>query len=309
MISYRSNNLEIFPEEIRGYTTVTSLNLSDNKIRFLPEWLPELQQLKVLYLDNNEIEDIAVLTLLPSLEVLYLNNNRLKVIPDKIAALQQLRRLFVNGNQLEYLPDAITKLSKLEFLLVVENKIASLPENIGDLANLETLNLFDNNLQHLPDSIGNLRSLTYLQLSSNQLIVLPVTVGHLHKLTNLSLFSNQLKVLPESLQYLPVLRTLNIGDNKITALNYLAGSIEELSIYKNPLLSINNTIFTTLKGKPSGWLFADVGQNTLLSLHIAMPGRQVKLADLQARKIHPLDFQYMPQELVKQWQLERDSIF
>lgn len=76
LISFKNKNLHKFPIEVLNKKDITNLNLEDNQIQEIPDWVKELQNLKVLYLSHNQIKDFSNLCNLVNLEVLHLNGCR-----------------------------------------------------------------------------------------------------------------------------------------------------------------------------------------------------------------------------------------
>jgi Leucine-rich repeat (LRR) protein len=312
LLNYKGQNLNEFPASLLENRQITNLNLDDNKISSIPTWLPELTNLKVLYLNNNDINNIEVLTKLPHLEVLHLNNNQINLIPDSIGNLAHLKRLFINDNYINWLPDTICNLPQLRVLLAAKNELTSIPLRIGQLRQLEVLNLFDNRITCIPESIGQLSSLDYLQLGQNEISELHESIGSLHSVTSFEIFSNKLKDLSTQLSQLKELKNFNIGDNKITRIENIPDSVRRLSIYANPVDYIAPSILEKFKELyreyQSDYLFVDSIQASVLKLDKDKFGRQLKITDITGRKIHWTDEKHMPRELIKKWELQRDDL-
>jgi Leucine-rich repeat (LRR) protein len=305
--NYKGQNLTQFPLSLRENTHITNLNLDNNKISSIPDWISEFNNLKVIYLNENQISDIEVLTTLSNLEVLHLNANQINFIPESIADLKHLKRLFINGNNISRLPDAICNLPQLRALLVANNKLTSIPSGIGQLKHLETLNLFDNSITSIPKSIGDLGCINYLQLSQNEISELPESIGNIQSVTSLEIFSNELTTLPPQLSRLKNLKNLNIGDNNITRIENIPVGIQRLSIYANPVDYIDPYIPGSFKASSGeyqpDYIFADNMQVDVLKLEKHKLGSKLKIVDLPERKIHWFDQKHIPQELITKWEL------
>jgi len=77
-----NNQLKFVPESIGYLTELRYLNLSLNKLNSLPDSMKNLVKLRVLLLSNNLIESLPKwLGTLPNLQLLILDNNPLKVVP------------------------------------------------------------------------------------------------------------------------------------------------------------------------------------------------------------------------------------
>jgi internalin A len=178
-------------EEARK-TGARRLDLSDLKLRTLPEAIGQLT----------------------ALTKLWLRNNQLKALPDIFGAFRDLRKLWLDQNQIKELPKSVGQLSKLEELWLYHNELRELPESFGGLTNLVRLDLRKNDLEKLPDTFGNLRSLVFLWLSDNDLRTLPDTISGLTSLEELYLENNKLTDLPPALLGLKGLRRLFLHGNE-----------------------------------------------------------------------------------------------
>ncbi len=308
LLNYKGQNLTQFPPSLRENTHISNLNLDNNKNSSIPDWIGEFTNLKVLYLNENQINDIEVLTTLPNLEVLHLSANQINFIPESIANLTHLKRLFINNNHITHLPDTICNLLLLHVLLVANNKLTVIPSCIGQLKQLKTLNLFDNSITAIPKGIANLGSLNYLQLSKNEITELPESIGNIHSVTTFEIFSNELKVLPPQLSQLKNLKSLNIGDNNITRIENIPVDIQRLSIYGNPVDYIDPYILGSFKASSGefqpDYIFADNMQVEILNLEKHKLGSKLKIVDLPERKIQWMDQNHFPQELITKWELK-----
>jgi Leucine-rich repeat (LRR) protein len=170
-----------------------------------------------------------------SLEVLLLCENQIKLIPEQINRLNQLKSLDVSYNELGRLPDQLGQLRHLSNLSLGYNEITSLPVAIGELENLTHLNLHSNQLRALPTEIGQLTQLRRLDLGSetythqNQLKDLPLQIGQLRNLTRLDLSNNLLKELPAEFSQLQELRQLDLSGNLFTDSLEVLGQLQNLN--------------------------------------------------------------------------------
>lgn len=306
LLSYRDQGLREFPAEIRQYPDITNINLSDNEIERIPDWITELQELKVLYLNNNQITNIEKLCELPKLEVLQLNDNHIQCIPEAISNLCYLKRLYLNKNLLVDIPSTIGELPLLNQLLLCHNQLTALPVSIGDLKNLETLNAFHNRLDKIPDSLGDLSKLSYLQLGFNHLTYLPHSLQDLQSLEQLSAFSNELKAIPP-IENLNNLKELNIGDNFIKRIENIPVQLKALQMYHNPIDFIDPRIIDYFKHKEFNsfeYIFVDTQQSQAFNLEQQIFKRTLKVVDLMNKKISVSHVSYLPLELRQKWQLK-----
>ncbi|MDQ3907911.1 MAG: ADP-ribosylation factor-like protein, partial [Acidobacteriota bacterium] len=108
--------LTAFPEALRYLRIrLLSLDLSNNAITTIPDWIDELSSLVAVILNHNEIkklpEKIGSLPLLS----LYLAHNSLEELPRSLQELHLLA-LWLNGNPKLNIPDSILKSSPKEIL-------------------------------------------------------------------------------------------------------------------------------------------------------------------------------------------------
>ncbi|KAE9453764.1 hypothetical protein C3L33_14380, partial [Rhododendron williamsianum] len=194
---------------------IERVDLSNRRLRLLPEAFGRLRGLVVLNLANNQLEAIPdSIGGLEHLEELYLASNLLDSLPDSIGLLFNLKILDVSGNKLVSFPDSICQCRSLVELDASFNRLAYLPTNIGfELVKLRRLSIQLNKLRslptsicemtnfsdltELPDTLGDLSNLKELDLSNNQIHALPDTFGRLDKLTKLNLEENPLVIPPK----------------------------------------------------------------------------------------------------------------
>jgi GTPase SAR1 family protein len=170
--------------------------------------------LRVLNLDDNEIEDIdsAVIEQLRELRSLSASDNRLTSFPADLrsssltqisldrnnirnfrvgeSVLPQLRSISLRYNGMETVDADITRLTRLEVLDLSENLILSLPEDIYYLTRMRELILSSNPDLLPPASIVRLTNLSLVDLSDNHLTTLPPELGYLPESVELRLSGN-----------------------------------------------------------------------------------------------------------------------
>jgi Leucine-rich repeat (LRR) protein len=113
--------------EREGWQT---LNLSEKKLKTIPEMIRKLTNLKILDLSHNQITEIPdAITQLSNLTWLDLGYNQITAIPDAIANLANLTELYLWNNQITAITDAIKSLTKLQYLDLRGNPI-SIPRDL-----------------------------------------------------------------------------------------------------------------------------------------------------------------------------------
>ena len=105
------------PAEIGQLTSLTRLDLRDNRLTSLPAEIGQLTSLEQLYLYGNELTSVpAEIGQLTSLRCLDLAYNRLTSVPAEIGQLSSLTNLILGGNQLTSLPAEIGQITSLQWL-------------------------------------------------------------------------------------------------------------------------------------------------------------------------------------------------
>lgn len=157
-----------FPIEIFDLAdSLEILNLSDNHLRSLPANLGRLNKLKILFLSNNDFEEVPeVLADCPNLSMVGFKSNKIRVLGENVLPLG-VRWLILTDNQLEQLPKSIGRLQKLQKLMLAGNQLRSLPDEMAACQNLELIRLAANRLEFLPNWLFMLPRLSWLAYAGN----------------------------------------------------------------------------------------------------------------------------------------------
>ncbi|KAI4326121.1 hypothetical protein MLD38_031465 [Melastoma candidum] len=154
-----NNMLDGLPDWLGNLKTLKHLDLSNNMLDSLPDWLGNLKTLKTLWLQRNYLSGdvLGWLSELPSLEWLDLSENQLSgSIPSSIGTLKSLRVLDLHENGLNgTVAEALGQLSYLESLDLSHNSLKGVisEAHFRDLSKLNFLDLSDN---HLTVGLDNL---------------------------------------------------------------------------------------------------------------------------------------------------------
>ena len=158
-----SCGLEAFPAEIFDLAdSLEILDLSGNKLTSLPDDLPRLHKLRVIFCSDNpftelpevlgqcarlsmmgfkacRIKRVSGAALPPELRWLILTDNEIEEIPAEIGNCSQLQKLMLAGNRLRTLPPALASCKQLELLRIAANALAEPPAFLFSLPRLSWL--------------------------------------------------------------------------------------------------------------------------------------------------------------------------
>ena len=160
--------LETFPREIFDLAdTLEVLDLSGNALSSLPDDLPRLTRLRVLFCSGNPFEVLPeVLGACPALEMIGFKGCRIHTVP--AAALPPtLRWLILTDNRIEALPATIGRCAGLQKLALAGNRLHSLPPDMAACTRLELLRIAANRMTGLPDWLLRLPRLSWLAYAGN----------------------------------------------------------------------------------------------------------------------------------------------
>ena len=163
-----SAGLTEFPREIFALAdTLEVLNLTGNALSTLPDDLPRLHKLQVLFCSDNQFTEVpAVLGQCAALEMVGFKANQIRTLPG--AALPPaLRWLILTDNQLEELPAEIDHCTQLQKLMLAGNRLTTLPETLASCTKLELLRIAANRLTELPAWLLRLPRLAWLAYAGN----------------------------------------------------------------------------------------------------------------------------------------------
>jgi Leucine rich repeat/Leucine Rich repeats (2 copies) len=143
------------------------LNLSDNRLSDLPDWLPELKKLRVLFCSNNAFCSVPeIVGRCPALEMVGFKSCQISTLP--AAALPPgLRWLILTDNQLTELPPELGGCARLQKLMLSGNRLTALPPELAQCRQLELLRLGANQFAAFPDWLWDLPALAWLGVGGN----------------------------------------------------------------------------------------------------------------------------------------------
>ena len=163
-----SCGLTVFPPEVFALAeTLETLDLSVNALSSLPDDLPRLHRLRIIFCSDNRFTELpAVLGLCPQLEMIGFKANQIATVP--AAALpEKLRWLILTDNRIGELPPETGRCTRLQKLMLAGNRLTALPAELAECRNLELLRIAANRLTALPDWLFALPRLSWLAYAGN----------------------------------------------------------------------------------------------------------------------------------------------
>lgn len=226
-LQWLESNVSNVSGVIKKPRALVFLDLSENKVRSLKNYMfTNYSSLKTLNLSNNKIDDLPrnVFGNL-DLEVLRLSHNQLTAIPFQVfAPTEKLRVLDLSYNGIVTILDHFFKFNRhIEELLLNNNNVTKLTSNaLADLTQLKRLDLSTNSLESVAKGLFDaLNNLEYLNLANNPISNVPSsTFRGLTNLRWINLSNNKLKQLTFGLfHFSPRIETLILDSTDIEILH------------------------------------------------------------------------------------------
>lgn len=276
-IQLGNNNISgLTVEHLQHLTTVTTLDLRDNKIQKLPDEISLLENLERLDITNNDISALPyVLGTMAPLKSLVLDGNPMRSIRRDIImrGTQQLKKYLasrLSDDERENLVEGqvsktnvatpgdqqirASDLYQMKSLDYSNKKVASIADDVVEAAleaGVRDLNLSKNLLPDLPSNLIVLSpNLHLLNLGNNKISKLNASVAKFKCLQLLDLRANQLCDLPSELSSLDSLRELVLSMNRFGSIPnpvYRLKHLEILFVNDNHInsLEISNLVQLT----------------------------------------------------------------
>ncbi|MDP1523134.1 MAG: leucine-rich repeat-containing protein kinase family protein [Methylotenera sp.] len=163
-----SCGLTDFPREIFELAeSLEILNLSGNDLSSLPDDLPRLHKLRVIFCSNNSFTEVPeVLGQCANLEMVGFKANKIRSVP--AASLpNKLRWLILTDNHISKLPIELGACLHLQKLMLAGNKLQELPLQMAACRRLELLRISANRFSQLPEWLVSLPRLAWLAYAGN----------------------------------------------------------------------------------------------------------------------------------------------
>jgi len=259
-VNLSNNKLKRVPGSIRKLKQLRELDLSGNQLKRIPRFLRKCDKLQEITLNYNQIElterSVRNLAHVP---VILLAGNQLTELPENIDELTAARKLNFSLNELSGLPTTFANLGSLTSVIFYKNQFSEIPPEIFNLKNLEELDFYYNQIHEIPDEISDLTKLEQLFLSFNNISILPESLAGLKNLKYLYIHHNELIIVPDWFLQLSSLERLDLSYNKIMVLPDLSqvATLKEVDLQENQLESFpwellkkENLNILLIKGNP-----------------------------------------------------------
>lgn len=163
-----SCGLKIFPDEIFNLAdSLEILNLSGNALSSLPDDLPKLHKLRVIFCSDNLFTRLPeVLGQCLRLEMVGFKANKINAVSEKSLPIK-LRWLILTDNQITELPSALGSCIHLQKLMLSGNQLQTLPVEMTACRLLELLRISANDFTALPEWLLSLPELAWLAYAGN----------------------------------------------------------------------------------------------------------------------------------------------
>ena len=127
ILDLSGNALSKLPDDLPRLSKLRIIFASDNPFTELPEVLGQCSQLSMVGFKANRIRTVSGQSLPPLLRWLILTDNEIDTLPAEIGACTQLQKLMLAGNRLRTLPEELAACSRLELLRLAANQLSELP--------------------------------------------------------------------------------------------------------------------------------------------------------------------------------------
>lgn len=127
VLDLSGNALSALPDDLPRLARLRILFASDNPFTELPEVLGQCSQLGMVGFKANRIRQVSGNALAPTLRWLILTDNEIEALPAEIGGCTHMQKLMLAGNRLRTLPEELAACSRLELLRLAANQLSALP--------------------------------------------------------------------------------------------------------------------------------------------------------------------------------------
>lgn len=157
-----------FPREIFELAdSLEILDLSGNALTSLPDDMPRLARLRVLFCSNNLFTELPeVLGQFPALTMVGFKANQIHTVPS-MSLPKHLRWLILTDNRIASLPVTIGQCTQLQKLMLAGNRLTALPLELITCTRLELVRISANQFTEFPRQLLALPRLSWLAFAGN----------------------------------------------------------------------------------------------------------------------------------------------
>jgi len=128
ILDLSGNQLSSLPDDLPRLHKLRVIFCSDNIFTELPKVLGQCQQLSMVGFKANHIAHVSPMALPPLLRWLILTDNALTLLPAEIGKCMHMQKLMLAGNRLKDLPPELANCTRLELLRISANQLTELPQ-------------------------------------------------------------------------------------------------------------------------------------------------------------------------------------
>ena len=245
-VDLSKNKLKKIPRSIKKLKHLRQLDLSDNQLNKIPRFLRKCDNLQEITLNFNQLElSERSVRNLAHIPLILLAGNKLSKLPENIGELTAARKLNFSVNELSDVPSTFANLDSLTSVIFYKNQFSEIPPEIFSLKSLEELDFYYNQIDEIPDEVGELTNLEQLFLSFNSISTLPQSISGLQNLKYFYIHHNKLVIVPDWILLLSKLERLDLSYNKIMALPDLSqiATLKEVDLQDNQINSFPWKLF------------------------------------------------------------------
>lgn len=213
------NNISIIQPHISSYYELKILYLNCNEITEIPDCIQSLKQLYKFEIDQNRLKIISdPISHLTKLKTFSVSKNSIRTITPLLYNCIELTHFDITSNKIVNIPENTRSLNKLRYLYFSNNYFNEIPNEIYQLEDLNTLYLIGNRITNISNNISSLKKLAYLNLTNNDIEYISPELYSIYTLVSLLLSNNNIRIIDKNISNLIDLKYLYIDNNYIESL-------------------------------------------------------------------------------------------